>query len=115
MRYLLRIACISLLMSFPLWAQIQPSTVAEIEESIELRQQHYEQSVLKNYPVRNVGPVVMSGRVSDIAVHPDNPRVFYTAFGSGEFLKPRIVVTPCFLYLIMPAELWVLVILLFRR
>jgi photosystem II stability/assembly factor-like uncharacterized protein len=25
----------------------------------------------------------MSGRVSDIAVHPDNPRIFYTAFGSG--------------------------------
>jgi photosystem II stability/assembly factor-like uncharacterized protein len=87
MRYLLRIACISLLMSFPLWAQIQPSTVAEIEESIELRQQHYEQSVLKNYPVRNVGPVVMSGRVSDIAVHPVNPRVFYTAFGSGGIFK----------------------------
>lgn len=87
MRHLFRILCITLLLGSPLRAQIQPTTVAELEESIELRQQHYEQSILKSYPVRNVGPVVMSGRVSDIAVHPDNPRVFYTGFGSGGIFK----------------------------
>lgn len=87
MRHLFRILCITLLLGSPLSAQIQPTTVAELEESIELRQQHYEQSILKSYPVRNVGPVVMSGRVSDIAVHPDNPRVFYTGFGSGGIFK----------------------------
>ena len=29
----------------------------------------------------------MGGRVTDIAVHPDNPRVFYTGFGSGGIFK----------------------------
>ncbi len=68
-------------------AQIQPTTVDELEASIELRTQHFQNSIFKDYPIRNVGPVVMSGRVSDIAVHPDDPKVFYTAFGSAGIFK----------------------------
>ena len=41
----------------------------------------------QNYPIRNVGPVIMSGRVSDIAVHPHDSKVFYTAFGSAGIFK----------------------------
>ena len=70
-----------------LQAQIQPSTIFEIESSIDARSDHYQNSILKNYPIRNVGPVIMSGRVSDIAVHPHDSKVFYTAFGSAGIFK----------------------------
>lgn len=62
---------------------IQPTTVQEREQSIEKRQQMRNQSIFKEYPVRNVGPVVMSGRVTDIAVHEDDPSHFYIAYASG--------------------------------
>ncbi len=68
-------------------AQIQPTTVEELEASLEQRNDHYQNSIFNGFPIRNVGPVVMSGRVSDIAVHPENPRIFYTAFGSAGVFK----------------------------
>ena len=33
--------------------------------------------------LRNIGPAVKSGRVSDIAVHPDKRHVYYVAVSSG--------------------------------
>ncbi len=59
----------------------------ERAQSIDHRQQMRQNSIFKEYPVRNVGPVVMSGRVTDIAVHSDNPRKFYVAFASGGVFK----------------------------
>ncbi|HET9225782.1 MAG TPA: glycosyl hydrolase [Thermoanaerobaculia bacterium] len=38
-------------------------------------------------PLRSVGPGLMSGRLSDIAVHPDNPGTWYVAAGSGGVWK----------------------------
>ncbi|WP_266362028.1 WD40/YVTN/BNR-like repeat-containing protein [Tellurirhabdus rosea] len=40
-------------------------------------------SLLRNVPFRNIGPTVMSGRVVDMAVNPDNPNQFYVAYASG--------------------------------
>lgn len=84
-----------LLLAFLCWiifpaisiAQIQSTTVDELESSIQLRTEHYQNSIFSDYPIRNVGPVVMSGRVSDIAVHPENSRIFYTAYGSAGVFK----------------------------
>ena len=36
---------------------------------------------------RNIGPAIMSGRISDIAIHPKNRRVWYVAVGSGGVWK----------------------------
>jgi photosystem II stability/assembly factor-like uncharacterized protein len=36
---------------------------------------------------RSIGPAVMGGRVSDIALDPDNPYVFYVALGTGGVMK----------------------------
>ncbi|MGB9006098.1 MAG: hypothetical protein WCB96_10275 [Candidatus Aminicenantales bacterium] len=36
---------------------------------------------------RNIGPAVMSGRISDIAIHPKTRRVWYVAVGSGGVWK----------------------------
>ncbi len=42
-----------------------------------------ENSIVKNIQFRNIGPTVMSGRVVDIAVNPDDPSHFYVAYASG--------------------------------
>jgi len=42
-----------------------------------------ENSIVKNIQFRNVGPTVMSGRVVDFAVNPDDPSHFYVAYASG--------------------------------
>ena len=36
---------------------------------------------------RNIGPAFMSGRIGDIALHPDNPSVWYIAVASGGVWK----------------------------
>jgi photosystem II stability/assembly factor-like uncharacterized protein len=62
---------------------ITATTADERAQSIEQRQEMRESSIFQEYPVRNVGPVVMSGRITDLAVHNDNPRHFYVAYASG--------------------------------
>ncbi len=36
---------------------------------------------------RNIGPALMSGRISDIAIHPDDQSIWYVAVGSGSVWK----------------------------
>ena len=69
-----------------LQAQIQPSTIFEIESSIDARSDHC-RIQFSRITLFNVGPVIMSSRVSDIAVHPHDSKVFYTAFGSAGIFK----------------------------
>ena len=40
-------------------------------------------SLVKNVPFTNIGPAIMSGRVVDLAVNPQNPTEFYVAYASG--------------------------------
>tara|TARA_B100000575_G_scaffold294279_1_gene309224 strand:- start:582 stop:3398 length:2817 start_codon:yes stop_codon:yes gene_type:complete len=78
------------LFTLPLQAQfIKPAatTTAHLMNSLKERSYHRTQSLLNSYPIRNVGPVTMSGRVSDIAVHPDTSRIFYVGFGSAGIFK----------------------------
>lgn len=42
---------------------------------------------LDAFSLRNVGPAFLSGRIADIAVHPDNESVWYVAVGSGGVWK----------------------------
>ncbi len=46
-------------------------------------------SVLKQYPVRNIGPVVQGARITDIAVKPGNNKVYYVAYASGGVFKTQ--------------------------
>ena len=43
--------------------------------------------LFKNLKARAIGPAVMGGRVSDIAIDPRNPFVFYVALGHGGIFK----------------------------
>ena len=40
-------------------------------------------SIVKNVKFENIGPSVMSGRVVDLAVNPENPLEFYVGYASG--------------------------------
>ena len=42
-----------------------------------------EPSMVSSFKFRNVGPAFCSGRIADIAVHPDNENHWYLAVGSG--------------------------------
>ncbi|MFK7885447.1 MAG: glycosyl hydrolase [Gammaproteobacteria bacterium] len=41
------------------------------------------EATLKGLSMRSIGPALSSGRISDIVIHPDNPRHWYVAVGSG--------------------------------
>ena len=36
---------------------------------------------------RNIGPAMTSGRIADIAIHPENENIWYVAVGSGGLWK----------------------------
>jgi len=42
-----------------------------------------ETSLVKNIPFTSIGPTIMSGRVVDLEVNPNNPNEFYAAYASG--------------------------------
>ncbi|MGJ8665542.1 MAG: VPS10 domain-containing protein [Patiriisocius sp.] len=62
----------------------QPATSADkILSSLEQKQSMTETSLVKNLPFKNIGPTIMSGRVVDLAVNPNNPTEFYVGYASG--------------------------------
>ncbi|CAM1352234.1 VPS10 domain-containing protein [Tenacibaculum crassostreae] len=66
-----------------LFAQ-QPATSAEIiKKSLEQKEQLTKTSIVKNIPFENIGPTVMSGRVVDVDVNPENTTEFYVGYASG--------------------------------
>ncbi len=68
-------------------AAVPATPVEELNAAIAKRQAMAGQSLLKNYPVRNIGPTVMSGRIVDVAVNEQNPKVFYVGYASGGVYK----------------------------
>ena len=56
-------------------------------QGIAKREMLEKNSWLNNVKFRNAGPAIMSGRVTDLEVNPDNPIEFYAAFASGGVFK----------------------------
>jgi len=54
-----------------------------IEKALMLKKQMEANSLVKNIPFSCIGPTIMSGRVVDIDVNPDDPTEFYVAYASG--------------------------------
>lgn len=50
-------------------------------------QNYFEEETFSGLKFRNIGPAFMSGRIADIAIHPDNNNVWYVAVGSGGVWK----------------------------
>ena len=62
----------------------QPSTNAEAVKSGLIQKENDAQtSLVKNIPFTNIGPTIMSGRVVDIDVNPNDPTEFYVGYASG--------------------------------
>jgi photosystem II stability/assembly factor-like uncharacterized protein len=65
----------------------QPSSGADIQKSFADRKSLAETSILKNYPVRNIGPTLKGGRIVDIEVNLGNTKEYYVGYASGGIFK----------------------------
>jgi photosystem II stability/assembly factor-like uncharacterized protein len=63
------------------------STVAWSEDVPPKEKSLLTTEVLSGLAFRNIGPAIMSGRISDIAIHPGNRDIWYVAVGSGGVWK----------------------------
>lgn len=68
---------------FSINAQQQASSAESIENGISKKLELSKKSILNGLPLKNIGPSVMSGRVVDFAVNPENPIEFYVGYASG--------------------------------
>jgi photosystem II stability/assembly factor-like uncharacterized protein len=64
-------------------AQGRPTPPEERMKVMQQRAALQKKSVLNEIAFRNIGPSVMSGRVVDLDVNPDDPTEFYAAYASG--------------------------------
>ncbi|MEO1252638.1 MAG: glycosyl hydrolase [Pseudomonadota bacterium] len=79
---MLRPIIIALLCLTPLSACAQDPTEAGDEDKGPLSS-----STFEGLTLRNIGPALMSGRIADIAIEPDDPATWYVAVGSGGVWK----------------------------
>lgn len=68
--------------SIPLIAQVAPSNPSDLSKGFLKQETLQKTSLFKELHPRKVGPVVMSGRVTDFAVT-KNPKQYYVSFASG--------------------------------
>lgn len=64
-------------------SQIVNTTPETVETALIQKRKSQENALVKNIAFTNIGPTIMSGRVIDLAVNPDNPNEFYAAYASG--------------------------------
>lgn len=64
-------------------AQPAATPAAERLKVTEQRKKLENRSVLNDVKFRSMGPTIMSGRVADLDVNPDDPTEFYVAYASG--------------------------------
>ncbi len=69
--------------AFQLNAQNQPTKAEAVKESLEKKKEMQRTSLVKNVGFTNIGPTIMSGRVADVDVNPENPTEFYVGYASG--------------------------------
>ncbi|WP_438710641.1 VPS10 domain-containing protein [Aquimarina muelleri] len=67
-----------------IFSQHPPATNAdEVVQGLLHKKQMEASSLVKNVPFDNIGPTVMSGRVVDADVNPDNTTEFYVGYATG--------------------------------
>ncbi len=70
-------------LSLTINAQVEPTPASERLQGLEKRKVLEKASKLNHIAFRNIGPTIMSGRVSDLDVNNDDPTEFYVAYASG--------------------------------
>ncbi len=66
-----------------LTAQQSPTSSEKVLAGLTHKSAMAKTSLVKNIPLKNIGPSVMSGRVVDLEVNPNAPTEFYVAYASG--------------------------------
>jgi photosystem II stability/assembly factor-like uncharacterized protein len=62
----------------------QPATKADVvKQALEDKEKQTNNSIVKNVAFKNIGPTIMSGRVADLDVNPNDPTEFYVGYASG--------------------------------
>ena len=57
------------------------------EEKVKSDEKKDKSSLYSGLKFRSIGPALMSGRISDIVIHPENENVWYVTAGSGGVWK----------------------------
>ncbi len=65
------------------FSQVSPTPAAERMQGLDQRRKLVANSLLNDIAFRNIGPAIMSGRVSDIEANPEDPTEFYVGYASG--------------------------------
>lgn len=68
-------------------AQLNSTPARERLNSVEKKKVLFDNSLVKNLGFKSIGPSIMSGRVVDVEVNPDNTNIFYVAYASGGLWK----------------------------
>ncbi|WP_025742169.1 beta propeller repeat protein [Aquimarina pacifica] len=82
----MKIISLSLLFFFPsffLFSQQPNTSSTALQKSVQLKKEMATSSLVSNVPFVNIGPSVMSGRVVDVDVNPNNTSEFYVGYASG--------------------------------
>ncbi len=69
--------------SLSLFGQQPATNFEEVIKGLSQKQQMEASSLVKSVPFKNIGPSVMSGRVVDVDVNPNNTTEFYVGYASG--------------------------------
>ncbi|SEK81148.1 BNR/Asp-box repeat-containing protein [Aquimarina amphilecti] len=72
-----------LLGSISIFSQQLATSADEIQKGLLQKTKLEKSSLVKNVPFENIGPSVMSGRVVDVDVNPENTAEFYVGYASG--------------------------------
>ena len=65
------------------FAQQPATSSAEIKKGLQQKEDLINTSLVKNLPFKNIGPTIMSGRITAIEVNPNNTIEFYIGYASG--------------------------------
>jgi len=71
------------LIGLSLTAQPEVTKASKVMKGLAEKEQMASSSLVKNIVFKNIGPTVMSGRVVDLDVNPNDPTEFYVAYASG--------------------------------
>ena len=77
MKKILLLSIFTLISSFNFYAINQDKEDEEKKDNLQL----------SSFKFRSIGPALMSGRISDIIIHPENENIWYVTAGSGGVWK----------------------------
>lgn len=65
------------------FSQQKTTSANQVQQAIQQQEELKKTSLVKNVSFTNIGPNIMSGRVSDVDVNPENTTEFYVGYASG--------------------------------